>query len=427
MMELLQQWLHAQGLEDLYATLVARAIGVAVVALLAWVVNFIAQRIVLRILQRIIERTSTKWDDAALNRRVFHRLCHLAPAFVLFGFAPVVFPAAEGLTTFVRRGAQVYMIGVSVAALHALLDAVGDIYGTFRIAWRFPIRVYLQVLKIIFAVAGGLFVLSVTLDRSPWVFLGGLGGLTAVLLLIFRDSLLGFVAGIQLVALDMLRPGDWIEMPKYGADGSVTEINLNTVKVQNWDKTITTVPTYALISDSFKNWRGMQESGGRRIKRAVYIDVNSIKYCTPEMIERFRKIQRLHDYIDRKTLELEEYNRANGIDDSVPVNGRRMTNVGTFRAYLAEYLKRHPKIHQNMTFLVRQLAPSEKGLPIEIYVFSNDQRWDYYEGIQADIFDHIYAALPEFDLRAFQNPTGADIAEGLGDHPRQGVPRPAEN
>jgi miniconductance mechanosensitive channel len=240
--------------------------------------------------------------------------------------------------------------------------------------------------------------------------------MTAVLLLIFKDAILGLVAGIQLTANKMIAVGDWIEMPKYGADGDVLDLTLTTVKVQNWDKTITTIPTYALISDAFKNWRGMQESGGRRIKRSIAIDMNSIKFCDEEMLERFRKIQYISEHIERKRKELQEHNRLLKVDDSSLANGRRLTNVGTFRAYIQAYLKNHPAIHQNMTFLVRQLAPSDHGLPIEIYVFSSDTAWVTYEAIQADIFDHLLAVLPEFDLRVFQSPAGHDFQQLVSSH-----------
>jgi miniconductance mechanosensitive channel len=249
-----------------------------------------------------------------------------------------------------------------------------------------------------------------------------LGAMTAVLLLVFKDTILGFIAGIQLVANDMVRPGDWIEMPKYGADGDVIEITLNTVKICNFDKTITTIPTYSLISDSFKNWRGMSDSGGRRIKRSIFIDVSSIRFCSPEMIERFAGVEHIKDYVAEKQGQLAEYNRTHEVDESLPLNGRRMTNVGTFRAYLEAYLRRHPKIHNEMTFLVRQLPPTEKGLPIEIYVFSNDQEWVAYEAIQSDIFDHIFASLAVFDLRPFQNPTGHDIVDGVSRLPAGAAP-----
>jgi miniconductance mechanosensitive channel len=232
-------------------------------------------------------------------------------------------------------------------------------------------------------------------------------------MLVFKDTILGFVAGIQLAANDMVRPGDWIEMPKYGADGDVIEVALTTVKVRNFDNTITTLPTYALISDSFKNWRGMSEKGGRRIKRPIHIDVTSVRFCTPEMIERFAKIEKLRPYIDSKQAEVDAYNQDNDIDASVLVNGRRMTNLGTFRAYVLSYLRDHPKLHNNMTLMVRQLPPTATGLPLEIYVFTNDVRWVNYEDIQSDIFDHIFATVREFDLRVFQSPTGADVGEGL--------------
>jgi len=249
------------------------------------------------------------------------------------------------------------------------------------------------------------------LNRSPTFFLSGLGALTAVLMLIFKDSILGLVAGIQIAANRMLNIGDWLEMPKYGADGDVIDISLTTVKVRNWDKTITTVPTYALISDSFKNWRGMSESGGRRIKRAVNIDMTSIEFLGEEALGRLRRIELLKPYIEQKLADVESHNKELGVDETSPINGRRLTNVGCFRAYLVAYLKHNPMINKEMTFLIRQLAPTELGLPMEIYVFSSDKVWANYEAIQSDIFDHVLAAMPEFGLRVFQNPTGADFSK----------------
>jgi miniconductance mechanosensitive channel len=298
---------------------------------------------------------------------------------------------------------------VGLIAVNGILNAANDIYLRYPVSQRVPIKSYLQVIQLVMSIAVGIFVISIAIEKEPWALLTGLGALTAILLLVFKDTILGFVAGIQLVANDMVRTGDWIEMPKYGADGDIAEITLNTVKVQNFDKTVTTIPTYALISDSFKNWRGMQESGGRRIKRSVFVDVSSICFCTPEMVEKFSKIERIKDYVQQKQAELAAFNREHHIDETVTVNGRRMTNIGTFRAYLVAYLRHHPKIHQEMTFLVRQLQPTDKGLPIEIYVFSDDSAWAKYEAIQADIFDHIFAAMSEFGLRPFQRPTGYDI------------------
>ena len=357
----------------------------------------------------VVRRTKTDWGDPLVERGVFTKLSHVAPALVIWAMAPLVFPDSEALITLAKRAADVYMLAIAILVVNALLDAVSDVYQKFEVSKRVPIRTYTQVIKIGVTVTALIFALSIVMDKEPWVFLSGIGALTAVLLLVFKDTILGFIASIQLVVHDMLRPGDWIEMPKYGADGDVMEITLNTVKIQNFDKTITTIPTYALISDSFKNWRGMSESGGRRIKRSIHIDVNSIQFSTPEMIEKFSKIEVLRDYIESKQQELSDHNQQKGIDESVLVNGRRMTNVGTFRAYLIEYLRRHPKIHKEMTFLVRQLQPTEKGLPIEIYVFSSDQRWVQYEDVQADIFDHIFASLPEFGLRPFQIDTGYDV------------------
>ena len=404
------------GLSEMQATLISRGAAILAVALIAYLANFIVKRIIVRVLIGVVRRTKTDWDDPLVERGVFTKLSHLAPALVIWAMAAVVFPDSQALVTLTKRAADVYMLIIAILVVNAFLDAVNDVHQKFEVSKRIPIRTYIQVIKIGVTAAALIFALSIVTGKEPWVFLTGIGALTAVLLLVFKDTILGFIASIQLVVHDMLRPGDWIEMPNYGADGDVTEITLNTVKVQNWDKTITTIPTYALISDSFKNWRGMSESGGRRIKRSIHIDVNSIQFSTPEMIEKFSKIEVLRDYIERKQQELAGDNRRKGIDESVLVNGRRMTNVGTFRAYLVEYLRRHPKIHNEMTFLIRQLQPTDKGLPIEIYVFSNDQRWVQFEDVQADIFDHIFASLPEFGLRPFQNATGHDIAgaaEGL--------------
>jgi miniconductance mechanosensitive channel len=410
MLETIRDGLAGFGLSADQITLLMRAGAAVGVAILAWLSNLLAKRVILRAVHHVIRRTRTDWDDALLQRKVFSRLSHLAPALVIWAMAPLVLGEGTGFATLARRAAEIYMVVVGLLSINAFLDAANDIYRKFAVSVRLPLRGYIQVVKIFLAVAAGVFALSITLDKSPWVFLSGLGALTAVILLIFKDTILGFVAGIQLNANDMVRPGDWIQMPKYGADGDVIEVTLTTVKVRNWDKTISTIPTYALISDSFKNWRGMTESGGRRIKRSLYIDVNSIRFCTAEMIEKLSRIRFLRSYIEGKQAELAAYNKEHGIDGSTLVNGRRMTNIGTFRAYLIAYLRHHPKIHDDMTFLVRQLQPMETGLPLEIYVFSSDQEWAAYEAIQADIFDHIFAALPEFGLRPFQSPTGADIA-----------------
>ncbi len=410
MIEDFRAWLSGLGLSAAETVIAVRTLGLLGLIVLSVIAHFITRRILLNVVARISRRTQTDWDDILIRRRVFHRLSHLAPAIVFWTMIPLVFEGAPRLIGLAQRAVDIYVLLVAVVAANGVLNAVNDIYLRYPLSQRVPIKSYLQVVQLVMSIGVGIFVISIAIEKEPWALLTGLGALTAILLLVFKDTILGFVAGIQLVANDMVRNGDWIEMPKYGADGDVIEITLNTVKVQNFDKTVTTIPTYALISDSFKNWRGMQESGGRRIKRSVYVDVTSIRFCTPEMIDKFSKIERIKDYVKQKKQELDAFNREHHIDEAVTVNGRRMTNVGTFRAYLIGYLRHHPKIHQDMTFLVRQLQPTDKGMPIEIYVFSNDSAWANYEAIQADIFDHIFAAMPEFGLRPFQSPTGQDLA-----------------
>ncbi|VAX37042.1 Small-conductance mechanosensitive channel [hydrothermal vent metagenome] len=382
---------------------------VAVIFILSFLSNIIAKRLIVRSLHSIIYKTENKWDDIFAEKKVFELLSHIAPAWVIYAGVFILFPQSDIFIIWIQRFAVVYMIVVGVMVVNSLLTVAEEIYRTFAVSRRRPIKGYLQVFKIGLYFLCIIFVIATLLNKSPWGLLSILGGLTAVLILVFRDTILGFVAGIQLMANNMVSRGDWIEMPDFGADGEVLEITINTVKVQNWDKTITTIPTYALISRSFKNWEGMSRCGGRRIKRVVCIDMNTIKFCTPQMISKFKRFDYLKKYIDSKEKDITQANQENGVDVSELVNGRRMTNVGTFRAYIVEYLKHHPKIHKNMTFLVRHLKPTENGLPIEIYVFSNDQVWANYEAIQADIFDHILAVLPEFELRVFQRPSGSDF------------------
>ena len=405
-MEELRQWL--EGLSIQYR--LCAQVGILVIVLvLAWVGNFIAKKIILRITRRFIKKSKTQWDDILDEHRVFTLLSHLVPAIIIYLFTPFVFIDTLGAGWFMRVVSLIYMIVVGMLVLNAFLSSVVDIYRTYSFARRMPIRGFVQVVKIFIFITGGIIILGMVIGRDPTKILAGFGAMTAVLMLIFKDAILGFVAGIQISANNMVHLGDWIEMPKYGADGDVIDISLTTVKVQNWDKTISTIPAYALISDSFKNWRGMSESGGRRIKRAINIDMNTVKFCNPMMLDKFRRFEHIAEYIDAKQNEIDEYNITGNVDNTELVNGRRMTNVGTFRAYVIAYLKNHPKINQNMTFLVRQLKPTECGLPIEIYVFSSDKVWANYEAIQADIFDHILAVVPEFGLRVFQNPTGSDF------------------
>lgn len=336
----------------------------------------------------------------------FNRAAHAAPALVVYLFAP----AFADLSGLIKRLATVYMLVVGGLVVSGLMNAAVDVYRTLEAARNRPIKGFVQLARIALTVFLVILGLAILLEQSPLGLLGGIGALTAVLMLVFKDTILSLVASFQISAGNMVRIGDWIEMPKYGTDGDVIDISLHTIKVQNWNKTISSIPTYAFISDSFKNWRGMSESGGRRIKRAINIDMSSVKFCTEEMIDRFSRFEAIADHIAAKKKELSEYNADKKIDTTYLVNGRHMTNLGTFRAYVEAYLKNNPRIHREMTFLVRQLPPGEHGLPIEIYVFSNVQAWAAYEAIQADIFDHLLAVLPLFDLRVFQRPSGSDLA-----------------
>ena len=381
------------------------AISVSIL-LLSIIANYIAKKILLMGVTRVIKRTKTNWDDALLENKVFTRLSHIAPALVIY-FTSTVF--SVGLKDYIQRFSTIYMILTGLLVISAFFNALIDIYRNFESSKQKPIKGYIQVAKIIIYVFVSIYAVGIILNQSVLPILGGLGAMTAVILLVFKDSILGLVASIQLSGNDMVRIGDWIEMPKYNADGDVIDISLNTIKVQNWDNTISYIPAYALISDSYKNWRGMSESGGRRIKRSLSIDMNTIKFATKQMIEKWEKFQVLNDYLKKKSKEIDKYNKEMNIDSSQLINGRNITNLGTFRAYLVEYLKNHPKINKEMTFLIRHLQPTEKGIPIEIYVFSSDKVWANYEAIQADIFDHILAVIPEFELQVFQNPSGNDI------------------
>lgn len=409
MLELLQNWLLSNGISEGLAFYAARSVAVVAVLILSAITDFVAKRYVVSALTYVISRSKAQWDDAVLRQKALSRLAHLAPALVIYMLTPMALEGLDSAIAFIKSALLIYMIIILMLVLDSLFNTVEDIYRNFRAAKEIPIKGFIQVLKLVLYFLTAIFVISILLNKTPVYLLSGIGALTAVLMLVFRDAILGFVAGIQLAANKMVAVGDWIEMPDYGADGDVLEVTLTTVKVQNWDKTITTIPTYSLISESFKNWRGMDESGGRRIKRAVNIDMSSIRFCDEGMLSRFEKIQYISAYIEKKKHELEAFNQSENVDNASLANGRRMTNIGTFRAYVEAYLRNHPMINTEMTFLVRQLPSTQFGLPIEIYVFSKDKVWANYEAIQADIFDHILAVLSEFDLRIFQDPTGADF------------------
>jgi len=409
MLEILQNFLLNYGFNADLAELSARGISFAVIVFLSLLGNFVAKSLILKSISKLITRSRFKWDDTLLHKQVLNRLAHYAPALVLYQLIHIPLENYQTAINIASNLILLYMIFLGIRVIDALLNAITDIYQSFDTSKEIPIKSFTQILKIVVYFIGSVLIIAIIIDKSPIYLLSGLGALTAVLLLIFKDTILGFVAGIQLMANKMIARGDWIEMQKHGADGDVLDVTLTTVKVQNWDKTITTIPTYQLISESFKNWRGMSESDGRRIKRSINIDLQSIGFLNDEQLLRLKKIELITSYLESKHNEVMQYNENNQTDTSSLVNGRNLTNIGTFRAYVAAYLKSHPMINQDMTLLVRQLAPGETGVPIEIYVFCKDKNWGNYENIQADIFDHLLAVIEEFDLRVYQKPSGIDL------------------
>ena len=381
---------------------------ILLVLLLSWVAHRVSQGPINRSIEKFAHYTIQQWDDILVEKHIVKRILYFIPLILLYVLSSPILTGTSLLPLSQTLISFLFLI-VGMMFLDAMLNALLAIYGKSAISKEISITPFVQVLKLVLYFVTGILLLSLLLQKTPLYFLSGLGALTAVLMFVFKDVLMGFVAGIQLIANKMVAPKDWIEMPKYGADGDVLEITLTTVKVQNFDNTITTIPTYALINESFKNWRNMNLSGGRRIKRYVNIDLGSIKFCSSEMLEQFKRIQLISQYIQNRQEEILVYNKKHQVDESTLVNGRRLTNIGVFRSYVEAYLRQHPMIHKDMTFLIRQLSPSENGLPIEIYVFCKDTNWTAYEAIQADIFDHILAVVPEFDLRVFQEPSGSDF------------------
>ena len=382
----------------------------------AWIADRIARSILLSIVRKFVERTPVDWDNTLVEYRVFERLVHLVPAVIIFTMIGFVPDLLETVDQVIRNVSMGYMVLILTWALSSTLGAANAIYAKTEMARERPLKGFVQLIQIAVWSFGGVLVVAALLDRSPLLLLSGLGAMTAILLLVFKDTILSLVASVQLTATDMVRVGDWIEMPELGADGDVIDVQLHTVKVQNWDKTITTIPTHRLISDSFKNWRGMTESGGRRIKRSLVIDITSIRFHTDEEIGRFKGFALLEDYIERKQKELADYNAGLGRHIDENINLRRLTNIGTFRAYAYNYLLNHPDVHKGMTLIVRQLEPDADGLPLEMYCFTTTTAWAEYEGIQSDIFDHLLAVVPEFGLRLFQQPSGFDFLDFGASH-----------
>lgn len=380
------------------------------VILLSALFDFVCQLVFVRSIRRLVEHTRGKWDDMLFSVRVLRNGCHVLSAILLAVILPVVFEDQSEARTIVLRLMQSYVVISVFRLLNALLFAAFHIAAS-RPAWQHkPIKGLRQTAQGIALLICTILVVSILIDQSPKLLLTGLGASAAIVILIFRDSILGFVSGIQLSANDMLQVGDWISVPKYGADGTVEEVSLTTVKIRNWDNTIVMLPPYLLTSDSFQNWRGMQQSGGRRVMRSVSIDMTSVRFCTPEMLDRYRAIDLIRDYIDRTEQRIEQYNTEHGIASCERrINGLHQTNLGVFRAYLVRYLQQEVPVNRSMTLMVRQMQPTETGLPMQLYFFTDTVVWEEYEGIQSDVFDHVLAVIPAFDLRVFQNISGGDL------------------
>lgn len=389
--------------------LIPAVVGVLALLALAILIDLIAKRLLITTVRAFAKRSSVTWDDALVTHNVFGRLAQILPAIIVFIGIPFIPGLPEGVVQLVRNVAMGYSVLMLTLALTASLSAANTIYAASPVAKERPLKGFVQLVQIVIWIFGGIMIVAAVLDRSPLLLLSGFGAMTAILLLIFKDTILSLVASVQLTAQDMVRVGDWIEMPQFGADGDVVDVQLHTVKVQNWDKTITTVPTHRLITDTFKNWRGMSQVGARRIKRAIHVDVSSIRFQSQEEVDHFKRFALLQDYIESKEQELRDYNAGLSVEVDAAVNRRRLTNLGTFRAYAFNYLKNHPKIHDEMTLLVRQLDPGPEGLPLEIYCFTNTTEWAAYEGIQSDVFEHLLSIVPEFGLRVYQQPSGSDL------------------
>lgn len=405
----LRDFLRGHGIygDALYLThFVIGLLGLAAVCLLVWAIT---RLIIITFVKRVVTKTKIGWDDQLFHHKVFRSLALIFIAVIITSAVPAVFRDYPKWEKVALIASKIYIVLSVMFAVNSILNAIVAILESTDRYRDKPVRSYKQVTKIVFYLLGFVMILAIVIDQSPLYIFTGFGAVTAILLLIFRDPILGFVASVQMSAVDLVRIGDWITVERYGADGEVMEINLTTIKVRNWDMTVTIVPSYAIVSESFKNWRGMEESEGRRIKRHINIKISSVKFCDDQLYNRLLRIERIREYLQTKQKEIEAFNNQTGIDKTLLVNGRHMTNIGIFRVYAEQFLEQNPLINKNMTFMVRQLQPTENGLPIEVYAFSVEKELEKFEVVAADIFDHLLAAVPYFDLEIFQSPSGSDM------------------
>jgi len=422
--EACSEWLSSLGLNGPLGQVFHVAILMALLLLLGFFIDRITRAILRAVISRIVRRTKTTYDDILLEKGVFHRIAHLVPAVFVFYLIPEIFGGiymevqddatqliVQGWIKFFRDVVAIYMIVVSVMIFFSILNAFNTIFRKLDVTGQIPIKGYIQFIEGLLVLIAAVWIFSIVFDFRLKGFFAGLGAFVAVLVLVFRDTLLGLVASIQLSVNKSIRIGDWITMPSRNADGVVMDITVSTVKIENFDKTVTTLPTYALVSEHVQNWRGMEESNGRRIKRFVNIDMGTVHFCSDEQLDRLQNLSLLSDYIRQSRQQIAMDQAKAGANPALPGYGSNLTNLGIFRKYLELYLHNHPKIQQDMTFLVRQLQPTDRGIPLEVYVFCSDKNWENYETVQSDLFDHILAIMPEFDLRVFQGPSGQDVKQ----------------
>ena len=406
-------WLNGRfqelGASAEMASWLTLTVDILILFLAAILVDFIARRIILRVVQSLVTKSKTEVDDVFFENRVFRGMAHVLPALVFLLGAPIVLRDFPMALSYVTKFSYVFMVIAIVLVFNAFLNSIHVLLRRNPLFADKPIQSYIQVAKLLAYLIAGILVISTLIGKSPLVVLSAFGAVAAVLIFVFKDTILGLVASVQISVNDLVRVGDWVSMEKYGADGDVVDISLNTIKVQNWDKTISTIPTYMFTADSFKNWRGMEESGGRRIKRAINVKISSVRFCSEEMIDRFKNFDLISDYLDERRQEILDHNKSVNAGSEYPINGRHLTNLGVFREYASRYIAAHPATHQGMTKMVRQLAPTAQGVPIELYFFTSTTEWLKHEGIQADVFDHLLASINLFDLEVFEDPTGADF------------------